>query len=76
MEWVALGVARMLRTFETGDVTSKSVAGRWAVERTPDHEAVLRRAVEVQADRGSVTRDVLVECADAVREIVVAVTGR
>ncbi len=30
LEWVALGVARMLYTWETGDVTSKSAAGVWA----------------------------------------------
>ncbi len=41
LEWVALGVARMLYTFETGDVTSKSGAGRWAAERIPDHARAL-----------------------------------
>ena len=76
LEWVALGAARMLYTFETGDVTSKSGAGRWAAERVPRHEALFRRAVEVRAERGPVTRDDLLECADVVREIVVAVTGR
>ena len=76
LEWVALGVARMLYTFETGDVTSKSGAGRWAVERVPRHEGLFRRAVEVRAERGAVTRDELLECADVAREIVAAVTGR
>jgi hypothetical protein len=76
LEWVALGVARMLYTFETGDVTSKSRAGRWAAERIPGHEGLFRRAVDVRAERGPVTRDELLECAGVAREIVVAVTGR
>jgi hypothetical protein len=76
LEWVALGVARMLYTFETGDVTSKSGAGRWAAERVPRHEGLFRRAVEVRSVPDSVTRDELLECADVAREIVAAVTGR
>jgi predicted nucleotidyltransferase len=76
LECVALGVARMLYTFETGDVTSKSGAGRWAAERIPGHEALFRRAVEVRSIPGSVTRGELLECADVAREIVSAVTGR
>ena len=76
LEWVALGVARMLYTFETGDVTSKSGAGRWAVERVPRHEGLFRRAVEVRSMPGSVTRDELLECAEVAHEIVAAVTGR
>ena len=75
LEWVALGVARMLYTFETGDVLSKSDAGRWAAQRVPGHAALFLRAVEVRATRASVTRDELVECADVAREIVAAVTG-
>jgi hypothetical protein len=76
LEWVALGVARMLYTFETGDVCSKSRAGGWAAERIPQHDALFRRAVEVRATRGPVTRDELARCATAAHEIVVAVTGR
>ena len=76
LEWVALGVARMLYTFETGDVISKSGAGRWAAERIPRHEALFRRAVEVRATPGSVTREELIQCADVAREIVDAATGR
>jgi len=76
LEWVALGVARMLYTFETGDVTSKSGAGRWAAERIPDHADVFDRAVGVRAAPGSVTRDILARSADVTLEIVTAVTGR
>ncbi len=76
LEWVALGVARMLFTFETGDVVSKAAAGRWAAERIPDHEALFHTAVETRSARTSVTRKTLVECAEVTQEIVAAVTGR
>ena len=76
LEWVALGVARMFYTFETGDVISKSGAGRWAAERIPPHELLFRRAVEVRVEPGPVTRNELVQCADVAREIVSAVTER
>jgi Aminoglycoside adenylyltransferase, C-terminal domain/Nucleotidyltransferase domain len=76
LEWVALGVARMLYTFETGDVASKSGAGIWAAERVPRHDAVFRRAVAVRADPSTVTRRELEQCAEVAHEIVVAVTGR
>jgi hypothetical protein len=75
LEWVALGVARMLYTFETGDVTSKSGAGRWAAARIPQHAELFDNAVEVRAAPGAVTRDMLARCADVTREIVAAVTG-
>jgi hypothetical protein len=74
LEWVALGVARMLYTFETGDVTSKSGAGRWAAERIPEYADVFTRAVEVRAVPASVGRDLLVRAADATEYIVTAVT--
>jgi hypothetical protein len=75
LEWVALGVARMLYTFETGDVISKSGAGRWAARRIPAHETIFDRAVAVRSTRGTVSRGELLACADVAREIVVAVTG-
>lgn len=74
LEWVALGVARMLYTFETGDVTSKSGAGRWAVERIPAHAELFALAVEARSQPGSVGRDVLARAADVTLEIVAAVT--
>jgi hypothetical protein len=74
LEWVALGVARMLYTFETGDVTSKSGAGRWAAERIPDHAEVFATAVEVRARRAPVGRDLLARAAEVTLEIVDAVT--
>jgi hypothetical protein len=76
LEWVALGVARMLYTYETGDVVSKSGAGAWAAERIPDHADVFGRAVEVRARPASVGRDVLVRAAQVTLEIVDAVVTR
>lgn len=49
VEWCALGVARMLVTFETGDVASKTVAGEWTAERLPSHAALLRAAIDIRA---------------------------
>ncbi len=75
LEWVALGVARMLYTFETGEVISKSGAGRWAAQRIPQHADVFERAVEVRSAPSSVGRELLARCADVTLEIVTAVTG-
>ncbi len=74
LEWVALGTARMLYTWETGDVTSKSVAGGWAAERAPDFADMLHAAVAVRADPSSASRSQLLEAASFV-EAVVEVTG-
>jgi len=75
LEWVALGVARMLYTFETGEVASKSGAGRWAAQRIPQHADVFDRAVAVRSSPSSVSRELLARCADVTLEIVTAVTG-
>ncbi len=56
LEWVALGVARMLYTWETGDVTSKSAAGVWAAERAPDFADMLLAAVSLRATPGTASR--------------------
>lgn len=56
-EWCALGVARMAYTIETGDVASKSEAGRWAVDRHPAHAAVITRAIEVRNGAQPATSD-------------------
>ncbi len=47
--WCCLGIARMLFTFETGDVASKTAAGDWCIERLPVHEPVLRHAIAIRA---------------------------
>ena len=70
LEWVALGVARMLYTWETGEVLSKSAAGRWAAERAPDFAEMLLAAVHLRAEPGLATRAQLLD-AVAFTEVVV-----
>ena len=70
LEWVALGVARMLYTWETGDVASKSTAGTWAAERAPDFADMLHAAVDLRAVPGEATRAQLLDAA-AFTEVVV-----
>lgn len=74
LEWVALGAARMLYTHETGDVTSKSGAGRWAMTLVPEFAEMLTSAVRVREVPGDATRAELIAAADFV-EYVVAATG-
>ncbi|MEM1336024.1 MAG: nucleotidyltransferase domain-containing protein [Actinomycetota bacterium] len=73
LEWTALGIARMLFTFETGDVTSKSGAGRWAAERLPADREVFDRAVAVRAAPQPVDRAVLQRAAALTIEIADAI---
>jgi predicted nucleotidyltransferase len=63
LEWVALGVARMLYTWETGDVASKSAAGAWAAGRAPDFADMLLTAVNLRAQPGPATRAHLLDAA-------------
>jgi hypothetical protein len=70
LEWIALGVARMLYTWETGDVTSKSAAGLWATNRAPDFADMLLAAVQLRTDPGLATRSHLLD-AVAFTELVV-----
>ena len=70
LEWVALGTMRMLYTWETGDVTSKSGAGKWGAGRLPDFAPMLTRAVEVRRSPGVVTRADLVAAAALVETVV------
>ena len=51
-EWCALGIARMAYTFERGDVTSKTGAGEWLIDRRPVHAAVLREAIAIRQGAG------------------------
>ena len=46
MEWIALGVPRLLATIETGEVLSKTEAGRYASERFPKWRAVLEASLQ------------------------------
>ena len=58
--WSVLGVARMLYTARTGDVTSKSGAGTWIAAVLPQHRELVDHALEVRraALVGSDTREV------------------
>ena len=70
LEWVALGVGRMLYTWETGDVISKSGAGVWAAESAPDFADMLIAAVNLRTEPGLATRAQLLD-AVAFTEVVV-----
>ena len=74
LEGVALGVARMLYTWETGDVISKSAAGGWAAERAPDFADMLRTAVDLRAEPRMATRSQLLDAA-AFTSVIVAITS-
>jgi len=70
LEWVALGVARMLYTWDTGHVASKSAAGAWAAGRAPDFADMLLAAVNLRAEPGPASRAHLLDAA-AFTEVVV-----
>jgi len=74
LEWVALGVSRMLHTWETGDVVSKTAAGVWAAGRAPDFAEMLDAAVSLRAEPGLASRAHLLDAA-VFTEVVVATTG-
>ena len=46
MVWAVLGPARLHYTLATGEVTSKSGAGRYAIEHFPAWAELTRRAVD------------------------------
>lgn len=74
VEWVALGVARMLYTLDTGDVTSKSAAGTWAARRFTEFALLLEAAVALRAAPGTSPRAQLLEAARFI-EFAVEITG-
>lgn len=77
VEWCALGVARMLYSFRTGDVASKSAAGAWAAEQLPRHAAVLGAAVRIRSSSQpvSVGRSLASELLGFVDEVVRTITS-
>lgn len=76
LEWVALGIARMLYTRETGDVASKSDAGRWAAARLPEFAEMLLAAVALRADPGEASRVHLLQAIALVDQVIAeAVAG-
>lgn len=52
-EWCLLGAARMAYTARTGDVASKSAAGRWAAGRLPAWARVFDLALRCRANPGT-----------------------
>jgi len=50
VEWIALGVPRLLATIETGQVLSKTEAGRYALDRFPEWRAVLEASLKQRLD--------------------------
>jgi len=46
--WCVLGVARMLYTARTGDISSKSGAGRWICDEFPQHRELVEHALAVR----------------------------
>ena len=67
VEWSALGIARMLFTATTGDVTSKTAAGEWTALRMPEHATLLESAIGIRRRHDldeTVDRDTLVATVD------------
>lgn len=50
VEWLTLGVPRLLASIETGRVMSKTAAGEYAVERFPEARDVLDASLEYRRD--------------------------
>ncbi len=77
VEWSALGIARMAYTLETGAVTSKTAAGRWAADRFPAHSDALGAAVEIRraSTVGPVGRDLVGATVELLTELVASITS-
>jgi len=73
LEWTVLGVARMLFTYETGDVASKTAAGEWAAIRGPDFRPLLEAAIEQRRRPGTVTRSTLRDAVEFVDQVLAVV---
>ncbi|MEO1055927.1 MAG: aminoglycoside adenylyltransferase domain-containing protein [Actinomycetota bacterium] len=74
LEWTALGIARMLYTYETGDVLSKRAAGQWAAERLPADAELFELAVAVRSNPQPVALDVALRAAALTIEIADAIS--
>ena len=69
--WCVLGVARMLYTARTNDVTSKSGAGEWISSEMPRHRDLVEHAIAIRerADSPPDGRDVAQATAGYLDEI-------
>ncbi|WP_374968138.1 hypothetical protein [Terrabacter sp. BE26] len=75
-EWGALGAARLVHLLRTGRPTSKSGAGRWALEAYPTHREIVEEALRVRerpdapttyaADPGRRRRDLVAFMAEVI----------
>ena len=50
--WGVLGVARIIYTLRTGDIISKSGAGRWALSQFPEHARILTECIRLRTGDG------------------------
>ena len=50
--WGVLGVARIIYTLQTGDIISKSAAGRWARTAFPTHARVISECLRLRTGYG------------------------
>lgn len=75
--WAALGAARMLYTTVTGDVTSKTAAGEWAIGEVPVHTEALRAAIESRrtGQTEPLDRPTVEAIADLVDDVVARIAG-
>jgi hypothetical protein len=77
-EWGALGATRLVHLLATGRPTSKSGAGRWALEAYPHHREVIEEGLRVRerpddpstyaADPGRRRRDLIALMAEVVAD--------
>ncbi len=74
--WSVLGVARMLYTARTGNIASKSGAGRWIAQELPQHQELIEHALTVRREAHGIpdTADTVRACAAFVAEVVDLVT--
>jgi hypothetical protein len=49
--WVVLGISRLHYSMVTGDITSKSGAGRHAIQAFPEHRAIIEEALRHRTTR-------------------------
>jgi hypothetical protein len=51
--WGVLGVARLAYTLRTGEITSKTGAGRWALDAYPKHRRILEECLRLRSGEGA-----------------------
>ena len=78
VEWCVLGVGRMLVTWETGEIVSKTEAGQRLLARVPESSAVIERAIgdrqnPVAPGRGD--RTIMAATADVMSTVIEAITA-